>query len=283
MMDSRKIPRSWNDILGSDIPLICGILNVTPDSFSDGGNYSSESEIETQLRLLISEGATIIDVGAESTRSGAAEVTSIQEISRLKTVCKIIQGQEFGGVLFSIDTRHHQTALFAMNNGFQIINDVSGATFDVKMAKTMADTEALVVLMHSRGTPQTMMTMTEYENLEDDIVSELQSVIDGATNEGVSPKKIMIDPGIGFAKTPEQSMELVENIGGIKERLGYPMMVGISRKTVVSYAMSGDAKSVPFKQRDTVSAEMCKILMLQKVDVVRVHNVAKTLLSLTSS
>lgn len=283
MVNAKAIPRSWNDILDSDAPLICGILNVTPDSFSDGGNYNSRSEIEAQLRLLIEEGATMIDVGAESTRLGANEVTSTQEISRLKNVFKIIRGKQFADVLFSIDTRHHGTALFAINNGFQIINDVSGATFDPKMMNIMHETEALVVLMHSRGTPKTMMSMTKYENLEDDIIFELQSRIDMVVDAGVSPKKIMIDPGIGFAKTPEQSLELISNIESLKRRLGYPIMVGLSRKTIVSFVMSGDAKSVPFSQRDAISAEMCKDLKRQKVDVVRVHNVAKTRLSLTSS
>lgn len=282
MNETRSVPESWGSILVGDKPLICGILNVTPDSFSDGGNYSSVEEINSQIDKLISQGAKLIDVGAESTRPKAQEVLPSEEIDRLKNVVQVLKSKTFDGIFFSIDTRHHQTAEFAMENGFQIINDVSGATFDEKMTETMSKTKALVILMHSRGTPETMTDLAHYEDIVEDVQAELASRIAAAIKAGVSPEKIMIDPGIGFAKTPEQGLILMEKLECVKNTLGYPVMVGVSRKTIVSFKMTGDSMSVPFDQRDDVSAQMCTFLAEHDVDVVRVHNVAKTLQALKS-
>lgn len=279
---SPVIPNSWHEVLSRKKPLVCAVLNITPDSFSDGGKYLNENSAIDQINLLIDQGAQIIDVGAESTRLNASEVPANEEISRLNQICKTISSGVFGEVLFSVDTRHHETAEFAMESGFAIINDVSAGNFDNKMFQTMVAKNALVVLMHSRGTPETMNKLCDYENVVDDVCHELEKTISDAITNGVRDEKIMIDPGIGFAKTPEQGLELLDNIDKIKKRLGFPMMVGVSRKTIVSYLMSGDPKIVPYEDRDDVSAEMSKYLIEHDVDVVRVHNVAKTYTSWNS-
>lgn len=275
MNRSRAIPDSWAEVLVDNTPLICGILNVTPDSFSDGDHYTSRDACEERISSLVSEGSDIIDVGAESTRPGAREVDVEEELSRLRQVFEA-DCVESTSILFSIDTRHHETALLAIENGFHIINDVSAARFDPKMAKTMAASDALVILMHSRGTPETMQSLIHYDNVVDDVCRELDERIADVVSAGVDPKKIMIDPGIGFAKTPESGYEIIRHISVMKKRLGFPVMMGVSRKTIVSYLMTGDDKAVPFEDRDYASAELSRYLADQGVDVVRVHNVGMT-------
>ncbi len=267
---------SWNQILEDNPFLIFGVLNVTPDSFSDGGLYLDAKEIDKQCLKLIEQGAEVIDVGAESTRPGSMEVFSGEEIKRLNPVFELMKKPRSSKVLFSIDTRHALTAQTAIDNGFQIINDVSGATFDPLMAKVMADTKCLVVIMHSRGTPQTMANLTQYKDLEKEVTIELKQRCDSVLDAGVDPSRIMIDPGIGFAKTPQQGLELLESLGRIKSNLGYPMLVGMSRKTITSYLLSGDPQKVPFEERDGISSELAARLKSDGIDAVRVHNVANT-------
>ncbi len=274
MNPSRPIPNSWAEVLVDKSPLICGILNATPDSFSDGDLYTCNDTCESHINSLVNEGSDIIDVGAESTRPGAYEVPVDQELFRLRHVFKI--SLENTSTLFSIDTRHHKTALLAVENGFHIINDVSAARFDPKMAKAMASSGALVILMHSRGTPETMQSLIHYDNTVDDVCRELDQRIVDVLSAGVNPKKIMIDPGIGFAKTPESGHEIIRSISVLKKRLGFPVMVGVSRKTIVSYLMTGDPYVVPFEDRDSASAELSRYFADQGVDAIRVHNVQMT-------
>lgn len=268
---------TWNRVLNENPFLIFGILNLTPDSFSDGGQYVEEEKIQHQLLKLCKDGANAIDVGAESTRSGALEVTSQEELKRCRSVLLEVNSGRFVDRLFSIDTRHANTARVAIENGFKIINDVSGARFDPDMAKVMSETKALVVIMHSRGTPETMQSLSYYDDVVEQVSVELEQRCTFLMNEGVDRERIMVDPGIGFAKTPEQGLELLGSVDRIKVKLGYPMMVGISRKTLTSYMLSGDAQKVPFDQRDHISAVVAKELKAKGIDAIRVHNVAKTL------
>ncbi len=268
---------TWNRVLNENPFLIFGILNLTPDSFSDGGQYVEEEKIQHQLLKLCKDGANAIDVGAESTRSGALEVTSQEELKRCQSVLLEVNSGRFVDQLFSIDTRHANTARVAIENGFKIINDVSGARFDPDMAKVMSETKALVVIMHSRGTPETMQSLSYYDDVVEQVSVELEQRCTFLMNEGVDRERIMVDPGIGFAKTPEQGLELLGSVDRIKAKLRYPMMVGISRKTLTSYMLSGDAQKVPFDQRDHISAVVAKELKAKGIDAIRVHNVAKTL------
>lgn len=272
---------TWSAALKDLTPLIWGILNVTPDSFSDGGKFVEHESIQTQFQKLIDDGSDVIDVGAESTKLGSTEVSSQEELSRIEPVFTIIQNEEKPKLL-SVDTRHSATAKVAIENGFHIINDISGGTFDMDMYSVMADSSSLVVLMHSRGIPENMNSYSNYQNLISEVCSELQVCIDNAITAGVEMSRIMIDPGIGFAKTPQQGLELIENIEKIKSHFELPLLVGISRKTIISYLMTGDPFRVPFEQRDAVSSEMGKFLIDHGVDAIRVHDVALTRRALRS-
>ncbi|MFN8016443.1 MAG: dihydropteroate synthase [Acidimicrobiia bacterium] len=275
-----NIPNSWSDVLKDNPFLIFGILNVTPDSFSDGGKFENENDINNQITTLKNDGANVIDIGAESTRLGSEEVVSSQEILRLEETFSIVKNLSNDQTLFSIDTRHAQTAQEAMANRFQVINDVSACRFDEKMREVMASTGSLVVLMHSRSTPKDMTNFANYKNVLDEVCSELEQQINYVTDAGVDVGKIMVDPGIGFAKSPKDGIKLIENIDKFKSRLGLPVLVGVSRKTIISYMISGDPKSVPFEERDELTGDMSRILREAGVDAVRVHNVAQTIKSL---
>jgi dihydropteroate synthase len=266
---------TWNHLLTVKPFLIFGILNVTPDSFSDGGAYQNLENIGEHITQLFGDGADVVDVGAESTRPGAVEVKSEVELKRLEPVFNLIDPQG-GRNLFSIDTRHADTAQIAFENGFQIINDVSGANYDPKMREVMSECKSLVIVMHSRGTPQTMNSMSNYDDVVFDVTKELEQSCSKLVEAGVDPKKIMVDPGIGFAKTPEQGLKILDSLGQIKSDLGYPMLVGVSRKTVTSYVLTRDPQKVPYEQRDHVSAEIALRIREQGIDAIRVHNVAKT-------
>lgn len=266
---SAQIP-SWSSILEHDVPLICGVLNVTPDSFSDGGAFVEPDPTFEHISNMFIEGADLIDVGAESTRPNAQEILSEQECERLRHTFDYVSTSD---KLFSIDTRHAQTARIAVENGMHIINDVSGATFDPVMAETISETGALCVLMHMRGTPETMQSKTNYDDVIDDVCRELEERIAHATAGGVNPEKIMLDPGIGFSKTPEQNIELIKNCGKIKSRLGFPMMVGVSRKTVTSYMLTGDTQSASMADRDATTSILSVHFADAGIDVIRVHDV----------
>lgn len=266
---SAQIP-SWSSILEHDVPLICGVLNVTPDSFSDGGAFVEPDPTFEHISNMFIEGADLIDVGAESTRPNAQEILSEQECERLRHTFDYVSTSD---KLFSIDTRHAQTARIAVENGMHIINDVSGATFDPVMAETISETGALCVLMHMRGTPETMQSKTNYDDVIDDVCRELEERIAHATSRGVLYEKIMLDPGIGFSKTPEQNIELIKNCGKIKSRLGFPMMVGVSRKTVTSYMLTGDTQSASMADRDAATSILSVHFADAGIDVIRVHDV----------
>jgi len=266
-------PKSWSEFLGHQTK-VCGIINLTPDSFSDGGKVNSLN-IEDKISNLISEGAHVIDVGAESTRPNAIEVSSDEQIKRLNPIVDLISGYS-ESVLFSVDTRNHEVALFALANGFHIVNDVSGGAFDSKMNEVVAQQECLYIMMHSRGTPQNMNQYVSYDNLVDDVIRELNERIDLAIDAGVKREKIMVDPGFGFAKTPEQNITIMENLKFFQNKMQYPVMVGISRKSMTSYLLAGDKTSASMDKRDELTAELSTHFANQGIDMVRVHNVEMT-------
>lgn len=273
---------SWSDVLQIRKPLIFAILNVTPDSFSDGGEFLSKDLIAKKIDELIDQGADVIDVGAESTRPGALEVKTVEQLERLQPVFELVNENNYE-VLFSCDTRNARVAKKALEKGFRIINDVSGARFDPEMLGVMSDSKALVVLMHSRGTPESMNDLTKYGDVVVDVANELNELVERAEFSGVHRKRIMVDPGIGFAKTPQNGLEILDRIGELKKLVELPNLVGLSRKTIVSYVMSGDPKAVPFEERDIVSAEMGKYLIDQGVEALRVHNVVETVKLIANS
>ncbi len=271
-MTSTGIPETWSHVLLDGSPLVCGIVNVTPDSFSDGNQYVTRQSCDQHVELLSRDGAHIIDVGAESTRPGAREVSSSDELIRLNNMFDVLEHNSYPQ-LFSIDTRHSATARRAIENGFHIINDVSGATFDPDMVDVMADTNALCIVMHMRGTPQTMMEMTDYDNVVDDVTNELEVLVDAVVKGGVRREKIMIDPGIGFSKNAQDNVTLIREADRIKERLSLPIMVGLSRKSVLSF-MLGVAHPAPVVDRDALTAQLSVELAEAGIDAIRVHDVA---------
>ena len=252
-------------------PVVMGILNVTPDSFSDGGQHGSFGEALAHAHALIDEGAHIIDVGGESTRPGSAEVTIEEEIARTVEVVRSLAAE---GVCVSIDTRHAAVAQAAVEAGAAIINDVSGFR-DPAMVEVACACDAGLVVMHMKGEPATMQDDPVY----DDVVAEVKEYLAVRARElearGVAHDRICIDPGPGFGKTKSQTLEVVRNFHEFA-RLGYPVMCGVSRKGFIGWAYGIDNPL----ERDEASAAEALMAAELGATILRVHNVSATLKAL---
>ena len=249
---------------------IMGILNLTENSFSDGGEFIELENAKKHIEQMIEQGAQIIDIGAESTRPNADEIDSQTQIKRILPIIKHIK-ENYKNILVSIDTRSSEVAQACINEGADIINDVSGLKFDAKMAKTIAKSNAKIVIMHSRSTPKDMDKMCNYENLIDEIFFELKKQCDFAISEGVKPENIIIDVGFGFAKNYEQNIELMARIEEFKS-LGYEILAGVSRKRFIRQL----ANVTNPKDADEMSAMTSAHFSSKGIDYIRVHNVKKT-------
>ncbi len=210
--------------------IVMGILNVTPDSFSDGGKWNSSIDAAVQQALrMVDEGAGIIDIGGESTRPGAREVAIDDQIRR--TVPIIQEVRKVSDVPISIDTRHSQVAAAAVNAGADIVNDVSGGTFDQDMLTTVASLGVPMIIMHMRGSPESMQTMTDYDSVVDEVIDVLSERSDAAEKAGIPRWLQVMDPGIGFAKNHEGNLLLLRNLERIRTKIGnLPILLGTSRK-----------------------------------------------------
>lgn len=249
--------------------LLAGIVNVTPDSFSDGGkSFCLESAIRHGLQLL-TDGAVFLDIGGESTRPGAAFVGEDEEINRIVPVISGLKHAE-PECIISVDTRKANVAIAAIKAGADIVNDISSMKHSPEMAKIVADTGAGLILMHSRGNPQTMQEPEnlKYGDVVQTVIDELQMAVDAATKSGVSLKNIILDPGIGFAKTAEQNLELIARIDEFRT-IGLPIMVGHSRKSFIGKVLGQPEPEM----RDFGTAGVSLFLMNRSVDFIRVHNV----------
>jgi dihydropteroate synthase len=258
---------SMSELLGFgllDRTAVMGVLNVTPDSFSDGGLYGSVEAAVSRAAEMADEGADFIDVGGESTRPGAEEIAVDEEISRTAPVIERIAPL---GVPISIDTRKATVAKAALDAGASSVNDVSAGTFDPAMLPLVADRRVPVVLMHMRGTPKTMDALTEYGDVMKDVRRELKDRVSAARHAGVEESNILVDPGLGFSKTAEQSLELLRRIDELNAD-GYPVVVGPSRKRFVG-AVHGTG--VDDRLEGTLAA--CAWCASLGVDIVRVHDV----------
>ncbi len=245
---------------------VMGILNITPDSFSDGGNYSSKEKAVTQGLKLIDAGADILDLGAESTRPNADVISSEEEIKRLLPVLKNLRTRT--QIPISIDTTKHDVAKICLEAGADIINDVSGlACSGIAMAEVLKQYQAGLVLMHRRGTPMTMQSMTDYADVVEDVFLELKSCLDQALDWGIEKEKIVFDPGIGFAKDTEQNLKLIAQIDRFYD-LECPILLGPSRKRFI-----GDLTGKQINDRDFGTAAVIAWAVLQGVPLVRVHDV----------
>ncbi len=240
---------------------IVGILNVTPDSFSDGGLYNEPQIAIKKLVELFEDGADMVDIGAESTRPNSVAVSSEEQIKRLKPVLEFIQ-KEFNGKLpISVDTRSSDVADFALNLGVNIINDVSGAEYDPKILNVVSKYNAGIILQHSKGTPNSEPV---YTNLIDEIFSGLKNKVDYAKEAGIN--NIIIDPGIGFGKSRLDNLKILDSIDDFYG-LNCPVMIGISRKRILGVPTS------EISLKDALTLAYSYPLIEKKVDFLRVHNV----------
>lgn len=257
-------------------PKVMGVLNVTPDSFSDGGQFLQLSDALAQANLLLAQGADIIDIGGESTRPGAARVPADQEQQRVLPVIRAIRAdRKFDDLQLSIDTMNSSTAREAVLAGANIINDVSGGLADPNMFRVAAETGAQIVISHWRGHSTSMDDLANYEDVARDVAAEISEQISIARANSVSPEKIIVDPGLGFAKNLTQNWELVARLNLIQD-LGYPVLVGASRKRFIAGVLSEDLGSVSTERRDLATAVLTALLLQRKLWGVRVHNVEAT-------
>jgi dihydropteroate synthase len=256
-------------------PLVMGVLNVTPDSFSDGNQYNSVESAVDHAKLLVLAGAQIIDIGGESTRPGAERVSLEEEQARVVPVIKAIAELNLGAAI-SIDTLNAETAELAIAAGANIINDVSGGLADEAMLGIAAKHHVVIILSHWRGHSNVMNTMASYQNVAEEVATELQARVDAAIAAGVGRDKIVVDPGLGFAKDMKQNWQLVARLDEI-EKLGLPILVGASRKRFIAGALDEEEpNSVSHERRDVATAVLTALLMQRKLWGVRVHNVIST-------
>jgi dihydropteroate synthase len=255
-------------------PLVMGVLNVTPDSFSDGGEFVRLEAALDHARVLQIAGADIIDVGGESTRPGAARVTPAEEQARVLPVIEAIVAQL--GAKVSIDTMNAETARLAVAAGASIINDVSGGLADPGMFQVAADTGATIIISHWRGFSDQMDTLATYDDVAAEVAAELKTRVDAALATGIKPEQIVIDPGLGFAKDMQQNWKLVARLDKLEE-LGYPILVGASRKRFIAGVIEPDEPAeVSNERRDLATAVLTALLLQRKIWGVRVHNVLAT-------
>jgi dihydropteroate synthase len=254
-------------------PLVMGILNVTPDSFSDGGKYFDPRKAFEHAEIMTSAGADIIDIGGESTRPGSEGVSIQEELDRVMPVIEMLCAEE--EVAVSIDTVKPEVAKVALEAGAIMINDVSALQLDSSLAKLAADYGAYLVLMHMRGTPQDMQNDTHYDDIIGEISGFLKDATSKAENSGVEKGKIIIDPGIGFGKSVDGNFVLLKRLHEFA-KLGYPILVGASRKSFL-----GKALGLDISQRMEASLAAACYAVLNGADIIRVHDVAETIRALT--
>jgi len=253
--------------------LVMGILNLTPDSFYDGGHYSTRSEIESRVEKMLAEGADILDLGGYSTRPGASEISEKEEMKRVLTGINFVVNK-FPNAKISVDTFRSTVAEAAIKEGACMINDVSGGNLDHKMFNIVAKYNVPYVLMHMRGTPTTMKKLTEYEDLIGDIIKDLGKKVEKL--ESLNVKDIIIDPGFGFAKTIQQNFSLLKNLNLFKI-FKLPILLGVSRKSMI-YKTLG----IPVESSLNGTSVLNTIGLMNGANILRVHDVkeAKELIKL---
>lgn len=249
-------------------PVIMGILNVTPDSFSDGGSYTEVGKAIQQARRMLSEGADILDIGGESTRPGSVPVSAEEQIRRVLPVIKAIRTQLSETVMISIDTTLGEVAAAAVDAGANIINDVSAGADDAEIFSVAAKTKAGLVLMHRQGTPATMQENPSYQDVVAEVLAGLTQSIGQALSAGVEKDRLIIDPGIGFGKRKIDNLDLLANLNALVTT-GYPVLLGASRKRFMGSicAVENPAELV------TATAVTTALGVMAGVQIFRVHDV----------
>jgi len=269
LRDRQQAPLAWRTARRT-IPLdrscVVGIVNVTPDSFSDGGRHLAPADALAGARRMREAGARVLDVGGESTRPGAARPDEAEELRRVIPVVRALLAEV--GLPVSVDTRRSRVAEAALEAGAEIVNDVSGLAADPRMAEVVSAGGAGVVLMHMRGEPQTMDGLAVYGDVACDVAAELAERRDRALAAGIAADRVVLDPGLGFAKAPEHNLALLDRLGGIVA-LGHPVMVGPSRKRFL-----GTVTGRPVDGRDAATAAACVAARMRGARLFRVHDVA---------
>ena len=260
----KKVLRCGQLSLDLSQPHIMGILNVTPDSFSDGGKHNSQEAAIAHTLKMMQEGATVIDVGGESTRPGATEVSVEEEIQRVVPVVQVLSKYN---VVISIDTSQPEVIKAAVKAGAHIWNDVRALTRPNAL-KTAAELNIPVIIMHMRGEPTTMNNLDQYNDVTEDVIAELKLRVSDALSAGVRPENIMIDPGFGFAKNAQQNLKLLKEFYKLNE-MGYPILSALSRKRFIGEALGG----VDAQQRAVGSVAAHLLSIQQGACMVRAHDV----------
>jgi dihydropteroate synthase len=251
-------------LLDLSTPKVMGVLNLTPDSFYDGGKFKNEKEALEQVGKNIQDGMDILDIGAYSSRPGADHISEEEELKRQSSVLQQIT-KEFPDLIISIDTFRSEVAKASIDQGAHIINDISAGNLDVNMMDFIADSQVPYIMMHMRGTPQTMKSMTSYEHLVTDIISYFSKKVMEARAKGIND--ILIDPGFGFAKTIDQNFELLNHLKALKS-LNLPVLSGISRKSTIYKTLNIDAKEA---LNGTTALNM--VALMNGSSILRVHDV----------
>jgi dihydropteroate synthase len=257
--------------------LLMGILNVTPDSFSDGSQFFSPAKAVARAEQMVADGADIIDVGGESTRPGSAPISADEEIQRVVPVIEALS--KTIRVPISVDTTKSEVARAALDVGASIINDISGLRFDFYVADAAAKNGAGLVLMHSRGTPATMHRLPPVADIMHEVTSSLRASVRMAERRGVQRECLVIDPGIGFGKSQEQNLELIANLRTLRRALGeLPVLIGTSRKSFIGRVIAMEpGKMSPVDQRLHGTMATVTAAVLKGAQIVRVHDVKEAL------
>ncbi len=249
--------------------LVMGIVNVTPDSFSDGGAHATAQAAVVHGLQLLEDGADILDVGGESTGPGSQPVSVEEEMARVLPVIRSLR--ERTDAPLSVDTWKAEVAEAAIAAGATIVNDISGFALDPRLAEVAARTGAGCVLMHMRGTPQTKQEHARYADVAGEVAAELAAALKRAESAGIPAERIVLDPGICFSKTAEQNHDLIRGLGRLRSSLGRPVLAGPSRKSFIGKLLPGNP---PPAERDWGTAAAVAACILHGADIVRVHNAA---------
>ena len=255
-------PKGWGQKTS-----IMGVINLTPDSFSDGGDLNSSRKVLNQVNQFLCNGVDIVDLGAQSTRPGAEEVGSNKEIKRLIPYLKLIKN-EYPDTLISVDTFNSEVAHEALLNGANWINDVTGGRRDKEILDVVSKFNCPFVITHSRGNSQNMNQLSKYENVLSEVKCSLETLIKNALEKNISRKNIIVDPGIGFSKDINQNLEILRNLDVFK-KLNLPILVGASRKRFIGEILD----EINPKERDIGSLAISCLCSQLNIDIVRVHNV----------
>jgi dihydropteroate synthase len=252
--------------------LIMGVLNVTPDSFSDGGKFFSLRNAVDGALAMEQAGADILDIGAESTRPGSEEIPAAEELARLLPVLEALRGRL--KIPISIDTQKAAVAEIAMGAGAELLNDISGLNHDPRLAEVAVRRRAPLILVHMRGNPRTMQKLPFAKNVVRDVVVGLRRSIAKARRAGMPKPQIILDPGIGFGKSYPQNYELLANLPKLA-KLGYPLLIGTSRKGFLGATLARDGKNLPARERIWGTAATVAASILNGAHIVRVHDVSE--------